>query len=374
MSEWRFLAYDLRTSAFLMELPVTGWSSSDPLSGVGSWSAQVKLDGAAATSTTARRTSVADSTRKGRTLVVAERDGVPVFDGIIWARRYSASDRILQLAGANLSSYFDHWDITTELGPFYDVEQFTIFRAMVAAVQAAPAGDIGIIVDSGNSGVVRTRTEYTAYSSKKFGALMRELSDVQSGFDFSFRVEYEAGVPVRRCRLFYPRRGRDLTATNLRFYAPGNAVLFDVDENASDMATTVVALGAGDGADMLISSASQTDLIAAGWPGYRQTRAYKDVSKLVTLGEHANADVARLSGVDDENYTVQVDPNSTSQPFGAWTIGDDCNLIVADDPLYPAQTDGSPGLVATRRVMQHDWRVSGSSEELFVTLGRKVVP
>lgn len=84
MSEWRYTAYDLRTGEKLTDLQVQSWDSTDELEGVGSWSATVELDGMAATATTARRSTVADSLRCGRTLVVAERDGVPVFSGIVW--------------------------------------------------------------------------------------------------------------------------------------------------------------------------------------------------------------------------------------------------------------------------------------------------
>ena len=372
MGRWRFLAYDLLSGSFLTELPVTSWSSSDPLTGVGSWSATVDVRGS--TSSTARQTVVADSTRRGRALIVAERDGVPVFDGIVWRRGYSARSSLLTLAGANLKSYFNHWTQAAALGPFTAVDQFEIFRQFVAAVQTAPSGNIGVIVDSGNSGKVRDRSIYPAYSGKKLGELMSELAGTQDGFEYTIGVEYNAGVVERRCRLFSPRRGRDLSATNLRFYSPGNAVLFDVDEDGSNMAVTVVGLGAGDGADMLTATVSQTDLLAAGWPGYREQRSWKDVSVLNTLNEHAAAEVRRLSGVDVESFTIAVDVDSVGQPFGSWTIGDDALLVVQDDAFYPAQVDGSPGLVSLRRVLQHDWRVQGSSEELVVTLGLKVLP
>ena len=372
--DWRFLAFDLRTQVFLTELEVADWQSTEPLVGAGSWSATLRLDGAAKTSTTLRRTTVADATRRGRTLVVAERDGAPVYTGILWDRRYSARDRLLRVAGAGLKSYFDHFPVTAPLGPYTAVDQFSIFRAFVTAVQSAPAGDIGIVVDAQNSGVLRDRPLYPAFSGKTLGELMADLASVQNGFEWTVAVEYNAGVPERRLRLFYPRRGRDQTLTGLRFDAPGNAILFDVDEPGHDMAVTVVALGAGDGADMLLTTASRTDLIDAGWPGYAAIRSWKDVTVLTTLASHAGAAVDRLSGVDQEDFTVQVDPTSVGQPFGAWTLGDDCVLGVADDPFYPAQDDGTPGLVSYRRVVQHSWKVTASSEELMVTLGRKVIP
>lgn len=408
MSEWRFTAYDLRSGEKLTDLQVQAWQSSDVLSDAGSWSATVNVDGQAAgsatvqsaqplldddteevlldddtshilvgdvedyTFTTSRRTSVADSTRKGRTLIVAERDGSPVFAGIVWRRRYNAQSRLLELAGSGILSYFDHW-VPGLTVTYTATDQFAIVRALVARVQAAAGGDIGLEVTATNSGVTRDRT-YPRHDGQTFGGLIRNLSQVENGFDIAGRVEYNAGSVERWLRMWYPRRGRDISATSLQFRAPGNAVLFDMAEDATDMAVTVNALGAGDGPDMLIAPASRTDLIDAGWPGYTTTRAYKDVTNYATLAAHARADVERLSGVEDEEYRVRVDPTDVSRPWGSWDLGDDAVLIVEDDPMYPANDDGTPGLVSLRRVVAHDWSVTDSSEELFVTLARKVIP
>jgi len=406
MSEWRFTASDLRSGAKLTDLNVAAWSSTDVLNDSGDFSATVELDGATPSTVTvvaalpltdddgvvltddlgeelladpeptifptARRTTVADSTRSGRSVIVAERDGVPVFTGIVWRRRYDATSLTLNVAGRGLASYFDHFAQTTAL-TYTGVDQFETLKALVDFVQNQAGANIGVEIPAATSGVLRDRA-YEAFSGKKVGELMRELSNVVNGFDYDIRTEYVAGAVVRRLRRFYPRRGRTFEATGLRFRAPGNAVLLDMSEDASDMATVVTALGAGDGADMLVTTAANTELVNAGWPAYSTTRAYKDVTVLATLAQHAGADVARLSGVDDESFTVQVDPTFPGQPWGSWDLGDDCQLIVDNDPMYPAGDDGSPGLVRERRVAAHSWSVQGSAEQLIVTLDRKVIP
>jgi len=370
--DWRFTAYDLRTGVKLTDLNVASWSSTDVLNAAGDFSATLELDGQAKTATTSRRTTVADSTRRGRSVIVAERDGVPCFSGIVWRRQYDTSSRTLSVAGRGLASYFDHYSQTTAL-TYAAVDQFAILQALVDFVQNQAGANVGIEIPAATSGVPRDRT-YEPFSGKYIGELMRELSNVTNGFDYDIRTEYDAGAVVRRLRRFYPRRGRTFDATGLRFRSPGNAVLFDVSEDASDMATVVTALGAGDGTDMLTTTAANTELVNAGWPAYSVTRAYKDVSVLATLAQYAGADVARLSGVDDESFSLQVDPTFSGQPWGSWDLGDDCQLIVDDDPLFPAGDDGSPGLVRERRVTAHRWSVQGSAEQLTVTLDRKVIP
>jgi len=372
MSEWRFTASDLRSGAKLTDLNVAGWSSNDVLKDSGDFSATIELDGQARTATTSRRTTVSDSTRRGRSVIVAERDGVPCFTGIIWRRQYDATSRTLKVAGRGLGSYFDHFSQTSALS-YTDVDQFAILKGLVDFVQNQAGADIGIEIPAATSGVLRDRV-YESFSGKYVGELMRELSSVINGFDYDIRTEYDAGAVVRRLRRFYPRRGRTFEATGLRFRSPGNAVLFDMSEDGSQMATVVTALGAGDGADMLVTTAAETALVNAGWPAYSVTLAFKDVTVLATLAQHAGAAVARLSGVDDESFSVQVDPTFAGQPWGSWDLGDDCQLIVDDDPMYPAGDDGSPGLVANRRVVAHSWSVQGSAEQLTVTLDRKVIP
>lgn len=403
MTAWRYTAYDLRTGARLTDLDVEQWESRDPLKGRGTFSAVVSLDGATrgartdtaaspitylgepvtvdthlvvdapapATTTTQRRTVVMDSTRRGRSLIVAERDGVPVFAGIVWRRRYNARTRKLLIAGRDLRSYFDrHVPATTTT--FAATDQFAIMRNFVTRVNGVPGGNIGLAATAGNSGVTRDRT-YERFAGLTYGELMDNLSNVTDGFDYTIRVEYSAGAVVKVLRMWYPRRGRDIAVTNLRFTAPGNAVLYDFDEDGTDMAVQVFALGAGDGPDMLIQSAARTDLIDQGWPGYSTQRAYKDVTEIATLSAHAQADVDRLSGVDRETFAVQVDPTFAGQPWGSWDLGDDCLLVINDDPAFPGRDDGTPGNVQLRRVLAHNWTV-GLGEELIVELGEKVVP
>jgi hypothetical protein len=367
MAEWRFLAYDLRTSAFVGELFAQSWRSVDELNEAGEWSATIAL-------TDSGVAVVKDATRRGRSLIVAERDGVPAFSGIVWRRRYVAENRQLQIAGRGLLSYFDHWSQIAAV-TYTTTDQLAIFRDFVTQVQGAPAGSIGLVLGAEASGVLRDRS-YPSFAGKLFGELMRELAAVQNGFDFDMRVEYQAGAPVRQLRLWYPRRGRTTAVTGLSFRtgSAGNALLFEVDEDASDMAVTVLMLGAGDGADMLTTTQSRTDLIVAGWPGYRVTRARKDISELSTLNTVAAADAERLSGVDAERFTIQVDPESVGQPWGSWELGDDCTLIVEDDPFYPLQSDGSPGLALERRVVAHQWTISEGAEQLVLGLDRKVIP
>lgn len=391
---WRYLAYDLVTETFITELSVASWSSTDELNDAGTFDAVVVLDDTPATLTVqaatalldddsetltdddsatllgdvepttitpTRNTTTIQASTPGKTLIVAERDGVPVFAGIPWKRRYEAATRSFRIAGAGLGSFFDHLKPANDYTPT-GVDQLTIFSTL-----AARGAEIGIVTHGETSGRTRDRS-YLRLANKKPGELMRELAAVIDGFDFDYRVEYVADAPVRTQRLYYPRRGRSIATSTTRFRIPGNASLTAVDEDATRIATEVIGFGAGDGVDLIESVASSTDLTAAGYPAYGATVSYKDVSVQETLDQNTAAELRDRSVVDKEVFALEVDPNDRGQPYGSWELGSDAYVIIEDDPRFPAQDDGSPGLVAARRIVSHSWQVTGSGEELQVGL------
>jgi hypothetical protein len=359
VAEWRFPCFDLRTSAFVGMLPAIESAWSDVLNDQGAWSVSAQL-------TEQSYGMARDYT--GRLLVIAERGGLPVGSGILWRSSVAISARTVEFAGAGLMSFYEHFTII-DAATYTGVDQFDIFRQLAALqVTQSTAGDIDIHVEATASGVTRDRT-YEAYSGKTFQALMTELAAVLDGFDWAARVEYNEGVPERWLRTWYPRRGRTQSVTGLRFNAPSRQVdVGSISFDASEMATTIVASGStptptpGDpiAQDTLRTTASRTDLVAAGWPGYSLNRIWPDVTELVTLDEHAEAEVVRLSQVERENYTVLIDPDSTSQPWGAWELGDEALLTISDPVLGE--------IVATRRVVGHAWSVGAGGEQLSVTL------
>lgn len=390
---WRFLAYDLTTDTFLAELNVSSWASTDELNGAGSFSATVNIDkpGGAWVTTGdalydddgniltddagtplysrewqvqagATTTTAVDATVPAKTLIVAERDGTPIYAGIPWRRKYDAASRTLDIAGAAMLSYFDHFTLGYDYSPS-SVDQFTIFTALSTDTDDA----IGIDSTIGTSGVTRDRTYLTLDGSMK-GDLMRDLAAVVGGFDFDIRVEYSGDTPTRYMRAFYPRRGRGVPDSGVSFRVPGNADIVSVDEDAAPIAAQIQAVGAGNGDTILSTLVTSTDLADAGYPEYRSFHAAKDVTESATLIEHADAELVKRSITDTEVFDLDINPSAAGQPYGSWDLGDDCYIIIEDDPRYPAQADGSPGLATARRIVSHSWQVEGPIESLRVGL------
>lgn len=414
MAAWRFLAFDLVTGLFLGELPVTGGSCADMLdpgddsfdltialdkSGTIDILAAIELaddDGEIVTdddestflfddptpiSVPVSNRAVTDATRRGRTVIVFERNGAPLFSGIIWRRRYIAGSGTVAVAGAGLWSYYNGFTRPPYSGAPATVtqDQFDWVRAW-----AAECTDVDITFDAVDSGVDRERVfdPDKPGPAKPYGELMREMAMLEDGFDFDIRVEYIAGLADRRCRLFYPRRGRTVADGGPRFTYPGNVLGFSFDDDGTDMAATLLAVG-GEAEYRFSTTASRTDLIAAGWPAYSAYRERPDISDPATLTEFAESEIAYLSGVDREVYGITVHPDGLargdgtldgSYAYGTWEIGDDCILVVENDPFFPAASDGTPGLVVQRRVIGHRWSINDAGETLEVVLGEKVIP
>jgi hypothetical protein len=362
MATWTWRAYDLVTGSFLTELSMQEWSSIDVLNSAGSFTANLLVpeDSDAVQ-------AVRGSTTPGKSYVVAFREEQPVFGGVVWRRLYRSASRMVALSGRGLMSHLERFDIADDLS-YAATDQLAIARDLLARAGTRYTGARAEIeLGTEMSGVLRDRS-YARWDRKPHGVAIAELAAVIDGFDWALRPEVDEGELVRVFRLWYPRRGRTFEASGISFRTGTQAVLFDVPEDGTKLAASVTAQGAGDGPDMLLFTSSSTELPLAGFPAYTATVPHRTVTTDANLREHARGELARRSRTDWDAYTVQIDPTYADLPWGAWDLGDDVQLVVEDDPWFPLGSDGTPGLVALRRVTSHAWTVNGQGERLQVEL------
>lgn len=367
MSDYRYLGYDLRTQALLGELPLSGVSYGKVLNGAGSLTAKLSLKHRNAAGTSLASTFLA-ATDPERTAIYVERDGVLVWGGIIWGRNYNGEQ--LDIFAAEFWSYF-HRRTLKETLIFGVADQLGIARYLVNWAQERPGGDIGVQLDGTISGVLRDRVYYH-YERGNIGTLIKQLSEVENGFDFGIDVAYVAGVPTPTLNLGYPRRGRIAGTTGLVFEPGRNLGNYQWNEDGTRGANSVDAIGAGEGDAMLIATDTRTDLIDAGYPLLEEVIAHKDVRIQATLDGHAHAAVnARAVPVAS---VVLVDVKMSADPeFGSWIMGDDCLFRVEDDDRFPAQADGSPGLSQYVRIIADVVKVPDEGvETVTITCGEIV--
>ena len=334
MVQYRYLAHDLRTNALLEELPLTGVSFGGVLDGAGAFQAMLQLNQQMQTAPgvlISKAALLAAATVTGRSIVYVERDGVLIDGYILWTRVYDSSTQTMALGGLSVLSYFDRRRNNVDQ-VFTATDQLSLARALLIVAQAQPGGNIGVTIGSETCGVLRDRT-YRGYEHKKIGEALRQLAAVDNGFDFSIDVAYVAGTPTKTFRPSYPARGRTATSSELVFEVGRNILSYKFPEDSAAQATRMYGEGAGDGANMLVSTATRTDVIDAGWPLLEDAIAIKDVSVQSTLDAHTRAHaLARGNPVAVPQVTVT---GGGDPPLGGWIVGDWAKFVFGTDPAHP---------------------------------------
>ncbi|OKJ06829.1 hypothetical protein AMK19_23565 [Kitasatospora sp. CB01950] len=353
--QYTYLFADLRTDRVLAELPLQDVEYSTELNGIGVCTATLPLNRATAP------LRPMEATTPTRTVLYIDRDGVIVWAGIVWTRR--PLERGGQVYGAalqasELPSYWQYRHVNKLLST--DTAVLTANSANTAYVPAGQrmygdqawivwsllqyagaditgAGSIGVDTNPlvAPTGITRTRT-YDPSERPVILDLIRQLAAVDNGFDWGIEVGWNAnGSRYRRWQVYYPRRGRSAAATGFTWqHGPGgNIIVPDWPEDGTLLATRAIALGQGQGLDVVVGQAEATDLLAAGWPLLETVSKYSGVSEWNTIQSHASADLAAHStATTTPTFTVLADADPV---LGSYTVGDSARFIVDPNPYYP---------------------------------------
>ncbi len=360
MAKYRYLTYDLFTGAPLAELPLTGVTRTRSLNGSGVLSASLP----AGRERLIRRIDLSASIPE-RTQLFVERDGVLVWGGIIWQRNRKSG----QIAASEHLGFFERVRNRADL-VYTGVDQLTIAKNLVTAAQAQSGCNIGVQLGAEVSGVTRDRT-YPAIERKPIGELLRNLSDVEGGFDIISTVTKGAGAlspPVVTITFAYPRAGRIAGTTGLVFESGKNMTDYDVLEDGTRSARTIDAIGQG-----LVGTASDTALVSAGWPATADTVSHANVTVQATLDSYAAAAV-KASSPTPTFWEITVNGDDFDVPYGSWIMGDDCRLHIDDDEFFPRQLDGSPAVDQYMRILDESVTVGADgAETITLTLGDVII-
>lgn len=364
MATYRYLAADLLTNTILDELPLTDVWFDLVLNGAGSFTGRLPI-----ADPLVQAINPMGITIPGRTALYVDRDGVLLWGGILWTRGYDSADQALVLGGAEFESYFIDRYITTD-AVFAATDQLAIARSLITTAQASPSGNLGVVIGSETSGVLRDRT-YEGFELKDVLSALQQLAAVDNGFDFAIDVAYVAGVPTKSLRLNYPRRGQTAARTGWQWEFPGNIQSYTWPEDATTQAVRSWATGGGLGAGQLRASYTTTSSLDAGFPLLESKFAYGDVVEPATLQAHATADAKAMSlPVTIPTLMVRPDVDPT---IGSYITGDEFRLRITD-PRFPAPAAGGAGLDTVKRITRIKVTPPGQKEEsVLLTLG-DVVP
>lgn len=374
MTEYRYLATDAMTGNRLGELPLGDVEFSELLNQGGEISGTLDLRLHSRNGQSLAAALLNASTPR-RTRLWVDRDGTLVWSGFIWGRsRPRGSTGLIQIRGRSTFSYFEKRRRTAN-AIYAGSDQLSIVQDLITWALAQPGGDIGVQVGTETSGVLLTRNPLAwGYERKVIAELIDELAGADNGFDFAIEPAYVDDEPVDTLRLYYPRRGRRVVDSNIVFFKAGstggNLIDFDLDEDGLDSATVVYGIGAGEGESMIQTVATRTDLLDAGYPLTETVLAQKSITDSQALLELTIAEVDRVADTP-MRWSIEVDPDDVSVPFGSWTVGDDARIVIDDDPRFPAGVNGEPGLETDQRIIGHTVRVNdaGGPDEVSLDLG-----
>jgi len=329
------------------------------------------------------------ATTPARTAGFLERNESQIlWGGTVWQRRRrGGAQGVAEIAGTEFPSYFRRREIVHTL-VFAAQDQLAIARDLILYAQgqamqvvtgapvtyAKPGGNVSITVGSETSGVLRDAT-YEGTQHIQIAQALQDLARLDQGFDFSIDPVYSAGLGssiTRPLALSYPRRGRPFGSSTLRWEYGGNMWDYDWPEDATAIATTSYALGSGQGADMLQSSASAQYLIDAGYPLLEVSRSYKDTATQALLDAHARADSLADGQTAIVLPTITVDGSRDPQ-VGSFVCGDE-RLVVISDENFPVSSPSGDASVNTY-VRIHAFEVSVDQlgrETVTITCGPPV--
>lgn len=229
-------------TVFLAELPVTNLSYTTALNSAGTASVQMPLVAPGAPDIAA-----------GSTVLWIERDGALVFGGIVWTVAGDAGQNTATVNAGDFLTYLNRRLIRTTQ-TFTAADQLDIARALVDYANAVPdALDIIGTAGTNVSGVTRTQT-FASWERKNVGQALEQLAAVNDGFDFVLELTYQGNTPTVELVLKSPNTG---TATDHVFDLEANIETLSFTANASQLATQVDVLGAGEGPNKRVATATQ---------------------------------------------------------------------------------------------------------------------
>ena len=325
MTVWRLIYTDLKAGTVLGELPSQTFGFTETLNSDGSFEITMPL---VTTTPTGRVTNDVSALQitdadlaPGETAVYFERDGAVLWGGIVWGVTADVLSNTMTVQGAGFLSYFRRRYIRTTT-THTAADQLNIARAFIDNAQAVSNGSIGILTtDTNTSGRTRNRT-YLGFERKNVAEALTQLANVLDGFDFRFHsFRNSSGIIVVEFRVSYPATGR---RTETVFELGTNVQILNYTSDGSALTNSVDVIGAGDGDDLKIRTASNPASLAFR-PLLESVASFSDVSVDATLDEHAGRIVTRGSN-PIETLSLVIYPDAIPN-LGSYVIGDQIKIM-----------------------------------------------
>lgn len=277
------------------------------------------------------------ATEEGRSYVVCERDGQPVWGGIVWTRTYQSQAKVFQLYCRAFEAYPSLRFVRSTFTAA-DEEQRNIFLDLWTDMMSDP-NSLQVTLPSSFATEVTKSLTVNDFEFKTYREAMDTLANGEDGFDWTIDVSRVGGAYVKTLRVGYPNLGAVEPA--IMDY-PGSILNYWANGSMAQRGTNIFGIGAGEGSTMLVQEVIHSDLISGGFPRYDidiSLKAINDATQLTSLTTQAA--IARKAAVP----VITAELKAGLEPvFGSYGLGDACKIYFQD----PAHPDPSTQLFTSR--------------------------
>lgn len=372
MSTYSLIAADLLTGRVITELPFAELEYNNAINTAGELGVSIRLDGLDESVVQ----SITSATVPARSCVYVERGGVLVWGGPIWGRRYSNTDRVLRLDGAEFLSYFDKCFLTDTLAFPASCDYSQVARALVQYAQdKATNADLDIVAAAPlfKTNGKTTNQGPTYYYGDEGTSVLKHLQDLaglDNGPDLRVHVRYDGTSIVRELHV-----GNDFNSNRAgtTFAVSSNVLQVGVDADGLDVTEDGWAVGnvsyqigtppegSPDGTRAPVASYAVSNAWVEGWPRLEQVEARNDVSDSTQLAAFATS-AATAYALPTIALTTKVTIRESN--FSTYDVGDEVRIDVEEsqDPRWPN------GLSVYGRIASRKVQVSGGKETVEATV------
>lgn len=368
-TNYRYVFVELRNEQVIEEINCFGVYFARQLGNQGSFTASFTFD-----QTGKNNIDLVAATTPGRCYVVAERNDVPVWWGIVWSRTYQSQAKECQISGLGFEVFPSKQRLFN--GYHRTASNVDLFCTLWSDMQLSAEGrNLNIAIPSIVAGPTKT-IDVNVTDQKYFGDIMDDLASAADGFDWTIDcVRNNDGTYQKSLRVGYPTMGASPNSADLVvFEYPGSITNYYQTESMSDAGTNVRVMGAGEGTSMPSADIEQSYMIEVqGWPRWDVDVSYKDVTDQTLINQLAlQASINLKPPAPTYKVTVKGDQDPV---FGSYNIGDACQLVITDSRNPHPLGSSAAGLSITSVIIGYEVRPTSSEgvEEVNIILPGDVI-
>lgn len=320
-AEYRFFLADLRSDRTLAEPELRDVRLNFALNGAGSWEAKMPLG-------SDMPFNPHDVTTPARTALWAERNGVLLYGGIVWSRRYKKSQRSFELSGSDFYSYLSHRFLSANRD-YTGMTPEDIVQDLFDYMGTFEAGSIGMTPNFTSNTTIGTMDDLFIESAElhKIADLIGNLAD-EGAFDFAMDVRHAGGRREKILTLSHPDRGRRFGATHLVFDS-SNVIDYEWPEDGTSVVNDVFAIGSGEGEDSVLARSQSEISWQEGYPRLQDDYSYPEVTSQKMI-ENLADEAIRHYHYPEVNLSVTLNPDRHPQ-VGSYIVGDEAEFRMKDE-------------------------------------------